>query len=375
VRVGLDNRLVEYGAGGTATYAEQLVLQYAQLGAEHEFYVLHNKNARGPAQLGPNFHPARIRTLPKHRIEQWTLPLEVARFRLDVLHSPDFIPPLRLRTFASVITIHDLAFMHFPDIHTEHGRRYYGQLDRAVHVAERIIAVSECTAADVRNLLSPDRGRLHVVYEAADPFFSRFDAERDARELATMRSELGLHDRFILFVGTIEPRKNLAMLIEAYDALRGRLGEEAPPLAVVGPRGWLADDVFEAVAARDLGGAVRFAGRVSKERLRMLYGAATLTVLPSLYEGFGLTALEAMACGSPVLASSAGALPEVGGDAAMYANAADASGWTDAMEELLGDEARRQAMSEAGLRRAAMFSWERAARETLEIYRLAADDA
>jgi glycosyltransferase involved in cell wall biosynthesis len=374
VRVGLDNRLVEYGAGGTATYAEQLVLEYARLGAEHEFYVLHNRDAGGAEQLGPNFHPTRIRTLPKHRFEQWTLPLELARLRLDVLHSPDFIPPLRLRTFASVITIHDLAFMHFPEIHDEHGRRYYGQLERAVRIAEQIIAVSESTAADVRKLLRPDPGRLHVVYEAVDPFFSPPDGEPDS-ELAAARGELELDDRFILFVGTIEPRKNIPMLVRAYADLRRLLGEDAPPLVLAGPRGWLADEVFELVAAADLAGVVRFTGRVSKSRLRALYRAATIVVLPSLYEGFGLTALEAMACGTPVLASRSGAVPEIAGDAAEYADATDPRAWTDTMAALLADERHRRTMIEAGARRVTLFSWERAARETLEIYRLAAEDA
>jgi glycosyltransferase involved in cell wall biosynthesis len=375
VRVGLDNRLVEYGAGGTATYAQQLVREYASIGADHQFYVLYNRHAAGADLLGPNFHPARIRTIPKHRVEQWTFPLELARLRLDVLHSPDFIPPLRLRTFASVITIHDLAFMHFPEIHDELGKRYYGQLDRAVRVAERIIAVSESTAADVRTLLRPDPGRLHVVYEAVDPFFMGVDAERDAEELAASRAELGLEERFILFVGTIEPRKNIPMLIRAYAGLRERLRESAPPLVLAGPRGWLADEVYRLVTAHDLAGVIGFTGRVSKRRLRALYGAATIVVLPSLYEGFGLTALEAMACGAPVLASGNGAVGEVAGDAAVYADARDPAAWTDAMEELLGNEVRRRAVIDAGSRRVGMFSWERAARETLDIYRLAAEDA
>lgn len=375
MRVGLDNRLVEYGAGGTATYAQQLVREYASRGADHQFYVLYNRDVAGADLLGPNFHPTRIRTMPKHRVEQWTLPLELARLRLDVLHSPDFIPPLRLRTFASVITIHDLAFMHFPEIHDELGKRYYGQLHRAVRVAERIIAVSECTAADVRTLLRPDPGRLHVVHEAVDPFFLGVDAERDTEELAAARAQLGLEGRFILFVGTIEPRKNIPMLIRAYVGLRERLGESAPPLVLAGPRGWLADEVYRLVRAHDLTGAIGFTGRVSKRRLRALYKAATIVVLPSLYEGFGLTALEAMACGAPVLASGSGAVREVAGDAAVYADARDPGAWTDAMEELLADEVRRRAMIEAGSRRVAMFSWERAARETLDIYRLAAEDA
>ena len=375
MRIGFDNRLAEYGVGGTATYAEQLLIQYERLRTEHQFYVLHNGRADASNGLAANFHPARIRTVPKHRFEQWTLPLELARLRLDVLHSPDFIPPLRLRTFASVITVHDLGFMRFPEIHDELGKRYYGQLDRAVRVAERIIAVSECTAADVRELLRPDPGRLHVVHEGVDPFFTRPDADGDAEELAAARREHGIDGRFILFVGTIEPRKNIPTLLRAHAELRERLGDRTPPLVLAGARGWLADDVFELVARRELSGGVRLTGRVSKHRLRALYGAATIVVLPSLYEGFGLTSLEAMACGSPVLASPSGALPEVAGDAAMYASANDPGAWTDAMEELLTDERLRQRLIEAGTRRVAMFDWERAARETLEVYRLAAADA
>ena len=213
------------------------------------------------------------------------------------------------------------------------------------------------------------------MYEAVDPFFVGIDAERDAEELAASRAELGLEERFILFVGTIEPRKNIPMLIRAYAGLRERLRESAPPLVLAGPRGWLADEVYRLVTAHDLAGVVGFTGRVSKRRLRALYGAATIVVLPSLYEGFGLTALEAMACGAPVLASGNGAVGEVAGDAAVYADARDPAAWTDAMEELLANEVRRRAVIEAGSRRVGMFSWERAARETLHIYRLAAEDA
>jgi glycosyltransferase involved in cell wall biosynthesis len=214
-----------------------------------------------------------------------------------------------------------------------------------------------------------------VVHEAVDPFFMRADAKGDADELAAARREHELDDRFILFVGTIEPRKNIPMLLRAYAELRKRLGESAPRLVLAGSRGWLADEVFELAERREFSSGVRFTGRVSKQRLRALYGAAAIVVLPSLYEGFGLTSLEAMACGSPVLASPNGALPEVAGDAAMYASAHDADAWSTAMEELLTNESVRHAMIEAGARRVAMFSWERAARETLEVYRLAAADA
>ncbi|MCA1554442.1 MAG: glycosyltransferase family 4 protein [Chloroflexi bacterium] len=278
------------------------------------------------------------------------------------------MPPFRRRC-ASVVTIHDLAFMHFPHLLTRDSAAYYGQVRRAVQSAEQVIAVSEATKRDVRTLLAVDERKLSVIYEAAHPRFRPLD---DAELVERTRRQYGLSSPFVLFVGTIEPRKNLTALLRALRELLDR--NVSVQLALAGKRGWLSDDVFALMTELRLQDNVRLLGPVPSDDLVALYNAAHALIMPSLYEGFGLPPLEAMACGTPVIVSNVSSLPEVVGGAGLCIPPHDPHAWADAVQRVLADDALRRELRAKGIARAQTFSWERAARETLDVYRKAAQN-
>jgi glycosyltransferase involved in cell wall biosynthesis len=267
------------------------------------------------------------------------------------------------RNWRSVVTLHDLAFLLYPATHTAASRAYYAASGESVRHAERVIAVSQRTASDAVRLLGVDPARMRVVPEAAAPGFG----PRDDIAFQAVASRLSLDPRpYALFVGTLEPRKNVPLLLEAFTRVRQEVDAQ---LLLVGGRGWLDAPIFEAHARSGLGDAVQFLGSLEQNELATLYSHASVFVLPSLYEGFGLPVLEAMACGAPVVCSNAGPLPEVAGNAAVLLPPDDPTPWADAMLRLLTDARLANAMREQGFLRATMYSWDRAALATREVYR------
>jgi glycosyltransferase involved in cell wall biosynthesis len=263
-----------------------------------------------------------------------------------------------------VITIHDLAFLLYPHFLTRKAARYYGLIDRAVRRADHVIAVSEATKRDIVRLTGTPEHKITVIYEAADSVYAPI---RDREVLERIHHKYHLPEKFVLFVGTIEPRKNLPTLIRAYKGLIDDYKAKAD-LAIVGKQGWLYDDVYHLVEELGLQQRVHFLGRVPAADLIYLYNASQMLVLPSYYEGFGLPPLEAMACGVPVIVSDTSVMPEVVGDAALRVAHEDIEGFTVAMQRLLTDDDLRADMIAKGHKRVKCFSWERAARETLAVY-------
>lgn len=363
MRIAIDARLVSYLGGGTSRYTIQLVNALATLPSGEEIMVLEGRGGAPAGTWPPSTRTHRLLTPPHHHLEQLTLPAELLLVGADLVHSPDFIPPF-YRNCRSVITIHDLAFLRFPDLLTAESARYYGQVGRASRSADQVIAVSHATKQDVVELLGVDPGKVTIAYEAAGAECRPMERG----EMYRQRKRLGLADRFILFVGTLEPRKNLPLLLRAFSAV---WKEHRVPLVVVGGKGWLYEEVFATHESLALGDAVVFAGQVASEELVNYYNCAAALVLPSLYEGFGLPALEAMACGTPAIVSDVSSLPEITGDAALRVDPHDAEGFTAAMRAVLGDQELRETLRAKGLERASQFSWEKAARETLDVYRKA----
>ncbi|HYN88205.1 MAG TPA: glycosyltransferase family 1 protein, partial [Ardenticatenaceae bacterium] len=314
-----------------------------------------------------NFQRRTLLTPSHHRFEQLLLPLELWPHHVDLLHSPDFIPPFR-RTYASVITVHDLAFLRFPHFVTQESAHHYGLIDQAVRRTDHIIAVSESTKADIVNLLGAAERKITVIHEATTPAYRPRLNGAERAEVAAARERYRLQKPFILFVSTIEPRKNLPTLLRAFRRLLDEYKADVE-LVVVGERGWLFEEVFTLTSELHLDGAVRYLGRVPVEDLPLLYNAAMIHAHPSFYEGFGLTPLEAMSSGTPTVVSNVSSLPEVVGDAGMLVPPNDVEEWTVAMWRLLSDSALRESMIEKGLKRAATFSWEKAARQHLDVYR------
>jgi glycosyltransferase involved in cell wall biosynthesis len=364
VHVAIDARLADYSPGGIAQYSLQLSQALAMLEAPERLTLLRSARPKVHAQAVEGMASVRLLTPPHHRLEQVALPVELLRLRPDLLHSTDFIPPLR-RHFKSVITVHDLGFLHYPRTLTGSSQRYYSQIGAAVRSADRIIAVSCRTRDDLVRLIHADADKIDIVAEAADPTFEPVDSEA---ALAAARQRLGVSRPYVLFVGNLEPRKNLLVLLEAFARVRHELDVQ---LALVGRRGWLYEPVFRRVGELDLEPHLRLVAGMSNAELPPIYSAAALLALPSLYEGFGLPALEAMACGCPVVASDRGSLPEVVADAGLLVHADDPAGLAAAMLRVLTDSALRADLVRRGLRRSRNFSWRKAALDTLAVYRRA----
>jgi glycosyltransferase involved in cell wall biosynthesis len=270
--------------------------------------------------------------------------------------------------------VHDLIPFRFPALTPWRYRNAFRLLmRRAIRVADRIIAVSESTRGDLVELLHAPPKRITVVPEAAD---ARFHPIEDRAAFAPVRLRYALPGRFLLFVGLLEPKKNVGGLLHAVARLKrtGRWPGDLR-LVVVGDRGWAVGTLPQQVRTLELEGIVRFLGHVPDADLPLLYGAAEAFVFPSLYEGFGLPVLEAMACGTPVVASTRGSLPEVAGDAAVLVDPDRPESLAEGIARVVGDPALREECRDRGLRRARAFSWRRTAEATLDVYRQAARNA
>lgn len=367
MRIGLDARLTYYTQGGIARYIRHLTSALQAIDAENQYIVLHSRKQRETLVHRPNFRRVNCWTPCHHQLERWTLAAEVSPLRLDVLHSPDFIPPAwGART--RVITVHDLNFLRQPEHLTAHSRRYYNdQIHWAVRQADAIIAVSQATRADLLAYTGAQPAKIHVIPEAADPTFRPLPPEEVTPGLA----RYGLTPGYLLFVGVLEPRKNIPGLLRAYRRLREEYGLD-PPLVLVGKHGWLYEDIERVQQELGLTNHVYHLETVAAEDLPLLYNGAALHVLPSFCEGFGLPALEAMACGTPTVVSNRGALPEVVGDAGLQVNPDDPEELAAALARGLSDTQLRADLRARGLARAACFNWQSTARQTLAVYQLVA---
>lgn len=364
MRIGIDARLVFYSTAGIGQYILRLTDALAALDSENEYVLFQSRKDTMRLVEAPNVQRRKLWTPSHHRFERLALSVEMLPHPLDVFHSPDFIPPYKTRA-PNVITIHDLAFLLYPRLLTPQAAKYYGQIDPAARSAAHVIAVSLSTKRDITRLLGVPEDKVSVIYEAA---YSTAQPLDPAVARARVREKYGVDGDFILFVSTIEPRKNLPTLLAAYSKLLDNY-HSAARLLVAGTKGWLTEEVDQALDKYKLRNRVCFLGGVPADELQYLYKAARVFALPSLYEGFGLPPLEAMAHGTPVIVSKVSSLPEVVGDAGLLVDPNDVEGWTVALHRVLTDEALHAEMSAKSLKRAAKFSWERAARETLDVYR------
>ena len=370
MRIAIDARLNAYRRGGIPQYTRQLLTALSDLAIEEQFISLQHRDMRRPLAVAPNVTRRTVYTPPHHRLERWTLPFEVALARPDVLHFPDFIAPT-FRPCPAVVTIHDLAFMHYPQILDDQARAFYQQVLTNTHRAEAVIAVSEATRQDIVQFLDVPVEDVKVIYEAAAPLFRRMDMR--AGEARLLNGKPVAAGTFMLFVSTLEPRKNLPTLLQALRICIDRRPERPYKLVIVGGRGWNDEPIFAAIRDLQLADYVLLAGSVGQYDLRWLYNTCQFYINPSLYEGFGLPLLEAMACGAACLAAATSSLPEIAGDAALYVPPLEPDQWADAMEMLWDDTDRQQELGRIGQARSQRFSWARAARETLQMYHYAAE--
>ncbi len=363
MRIAIDARLWAEPRSGIGRYTRSLTEHLLQLAPE-ERWILYVDRAPGPTLRG-----AEVRCLPWSQRLIWSLwhtPRDLRRRPVDVFHGVTGFELPGRGPWALVTTVHDLVPFRLPGlVPARHRWAVRCLLGGALRRASRVIAVSETTRGELlaRYRLPPTR--VVVVPEAAAPHF----VPPLPPALAAARARYGLARPYVLFVGVLEPKKNLDVLLDAVALLRRARAWGETELVVVGAPGWGPDPARRAHAL-GLDGAVRFVGAAPDADLPALYGGALAFAFPSLWEGFGLPALEAMAAGAPVVASNRGALPEVTAGAALLVDPAPAP-LADALARLLAEPALRERLRAAGLARAAEFSWERTARETLAVYRAA----
>ncbi len=365
MRIGIDARLTHYRTGGIAAYTRHLIGALAALDPVNAYYVIHHRRAAETITPGANFWRMNAFTPSHHRLERWALAAELARLRLDVLHSPDFIPPAGA-VGRRVITVHDLHFLHYPQFLTADSRRTYNdQIEWAVRAADHILVDSEATRADLITVLgvSPDKMTVHPLGVGAQY------RPLDSTTVRATLDRLALPAEYLLFVGTLEPRKNLGGLLDALDLLRADL-PDLPPLLMVGHRGWQADDLLTRLEHLTMAGRVIWRDDIDDADLPPIYNGASLLALPSHYEGFGLTALEAMACGTPVVAANRSSVPEVVGDAGVLVDPGDPADIAAGLSRALTDSILRDRLRIEGPARAAGFTWQRTAEIALRVYRM-----
>jgi glycosyltransferase involved in cell wall biosynthesis len=366
MRVGIDAHMVGAQETGNETYIVNLLRALQAVEGEDRYIPLTPCPASLEAALGPT---ARARALrvplgPSLLRVPLGIPLTAARHSLDLLHMTYFLPPIC--PIPTVVTVHDISFRVYPETFSRRDRLLLSWgVPLALRRATRIIAVSEFTKRDLLRRYGVPEEKVRVTHEAAAP---EFEPVKDPTRLQAARRKYGLTFPYILSVGNLQPRKNLRALLEAFLSAKSERGI-AHRLVVVGKRGWQAAAFLREVGVQGLEGEVVFTGYVPTEDLPDLYSAADLFVYPALYEGFGLPPLEAMACGTPVVASSAASLPEVLGEAALLVDPRDVRAMTSAILRVLGDADLARRLSGLGLAQARRFSWERTARETVEVYR------
>lgn len=359
-RIGLDVRLTYYTGGGIARYIRHLAADLPSLDPANAHTHFYRRGQR--ETFSDRARRVDCWTPAHHRLERLALSAELMPHRLDLLHSPDFIPPLA-GFRRSVITVHDLTFLLYPEFLTPESRRYYNdQIAWAVRRADAISADSHATKADLVARLKVPPAKVTVIHLGLDHGFQP-ETPGSAAHLTT----LGLAPGYVLFVGTFEPRKNVPGLLRAYASLRSRL-PDAPPLVLAGRRGWLFDQALGLMRELHLEPHVRLLEEVSDPQLRALYHGAGVFVLPSHYEGFGFTVLEAMASGTPAVVANRASLPEIAGEAALLVNPDQPEEMASAIERVLTDSALRVDLVGRGLARAACFTWEQTARSTLDLY-------
>jgi glycosyltransferase involved in cell wall biosynthesis len=379
MRIAIDYSAAVNQRAGIGRLVRNQVLALAEVDHDNDYRLVYARPNRGSV---PQFPPARNFVRREFGLgERWLtilwhrakvpVPADWLSGPVDLYHCPDFVLP-PLRHARGILTVHDLAFLMRPDCADHRLRAYLEEVvPRSVRRADFIIADSENTRNDLVVLLGVRPASVAVVPGGVEERFTRVT---DDEQLLKARRRLGVGDApFILAIGVIEPRKNLNRLMDAFAVLKER-GNVAPNLKLVlaGGKGWLYDDIFEHHADSSVRGDILLPGFVSDGLLPAIYSAAEALAFPSLYEGFGLPILEAMACGTPVVASRASCLPEVAEGAALMIDPNNVEGLTAALELVLLDGDLRAGLIAQGHARAANYTWTRAAEQLLGVYRAVA---
>lgn len=371
MHIGIDAHAIGAQQGGNETYIRGVIRALAEVDDRNRYTIylaeagVAEQWREGFARQHPNFE---IRLLPKPtplvRVPVF-LAYELWKRPVDVLHVQYTAPPFC--RIPVVATIHDLAFEHMPETFTRRGSfQLKLTVRRTAQRAARIATVSEYSRQDLIRTYHLPPEKVVVTYNGVE---SHFTPDVLPNEAEDVRNRFGIKRDYLLAVGSLQPRKNLVRLIRAYARLRSEHKSFTPQLVIVGRKLWLADDIFAEVRRQLWKDDVILTGYVSDDDLPKLYRQATAFVYPSLFEGFGLPPVEAMACGTPVVTSNVSSLPEITGDAALLVDPLDQASIEAALLKITGDEALRARLREQGIAQAKRFTWREAAEKTLQLYR------
>jgi glycosyltransferase involved in cell wall biosynthesis len=373
--IGIDFTAAAEQGGGIGRYTRELITALAQedTSTEYRLFVAGSRINVLPPEPGKNFKWRSTRITAEWFARIWhrarlPIPVETWTGKLSLYHATDFtLPPLRRGT-RSILTVHDLSFIRSPETAMPSLRRYLEiVVPRSIQRADFVLADSEATRQDILELYPVEAEKVAVLYSGVE---KRFQPVQDAAALAATRERYGLGDNpFILSVGTVQPRKNYQRLAEAFK----RLDNPDLRLVIAGGKGWLDTPLYQSIRDLRLEDRVKFLGFVADADLPALYSSARVLAFPSLYEGFGLPALEAMACGTPVVASNVSSVPEVVGEAGLQIDPTDVEGLTEALRRLIEEEGLRSTLIAQGLERAKLFDWHQSAQELRKHYQALLD--
>ncbi|MFN6201335.1 MAG: glycosyltransferase family 4 protein [Acidobacteriota bacterium] len=366
MRVALDAIPLVAAKTGIGHYTDALAEALARIHTDHQYTLLSPFDFAFPVTAATPPNLSKVFLPVRSIFRRWWLVglpslLQISPF--DLFHGTNYCIPV-FAPCPTVVTVHDLSLFRRSQTHEDDNvRRGKRRIPLMIRRATMIIAPSEWTRGEILEHFGVPAARVRVIPEGA---------RREMRPLASAESEAvlrkhGLEGSYLLYVGTIEPRKNLPILLRAYDELL-RSTPHRPRLVLCGGNGWKFDEVYQLVDELKLGDMVRFLGYVADADLPALYSAAECFLYPSLYEGFGLPPLEAMACGTPVITSNASSLPEVVGESGLMHAPDDYRGLTAGIARVLGEPGLKDHLREAGRQRSVLFSWDRAARETQALY-------
>jgi glycosyltransferase involved in cell wall biosynthesis len=373
MRIGIDGKVLSSHAGGIGTSALNLVrscvCEAAKRYPQLEFVIFTGPQTCLDGVQGTNWWvDERFRHIESSLLRLlFYIPRGLKAQHIDVFHGFDHLgAPLFAKVGRYVATIHDMIPLLWPQwVTRKHRLVVMAAYHRLRQQADLVITPSEATKADVAHRLQINPERIAVIPWGCE---ERFRPTGDPERFAAVQQRLGLPARYLLFVGTLEPRKNLTTLLHAYAMLRAEGCGEDLKLVVAGRMGWLYDDIFTTVKTLALGEEVIFTGFVCDDDLPDLYRGASMFVFPSLYEGFGLPILEAMASGVPVVTSNTASMPEVAGDAAILVEPRDPRAIAEAMAQVLAEDKLRDTLTRKGIERARRFTWGAVAQKTLELY-------
>jgi glycosyltransferase involved in cell wall biosynthesis len=366
MRIGIDAHAIGSRTAGNETYIKNLIAALAEIDSENQYVLFFTSKNIASEWAGrfKNFGVHLVRPHNRYLRIPVSLPLAVMQAGVDLLHVQYTAPPVCSKPV--VTTIHDLSFEHLPEFYTPRERYlFHLAISFTARRAARILTVSEYSRQDLLTTykLSPEK-----VVVTPDAIGSQFGPVGEAEKLNSIRKKYGIEKEYLLSVGTLQPRKNFVRLIKAYDALRSSDDEFGHQLVIVGKKGWLYHDIFRVAQGSRYLEDIRFTGYVDDDDLPGLYSGAAAFVYPSIFEGFGLPVLEAMACGTPVVTSNSSSLPEVVGDAGLTVDPYDELALQKAIQRVVFDEALRKKLVRRGLAQAQKFSWQQTAEMTLKVY-------